>query len=145
MSRVAIYCFWKATDDPFVPISTPKTWLTLQYRNSNFTQPSNFCTVSRMPKQFLFLNMANLPVLLPTRGEARSCSNRGGGRLTRGVGDRDRDLAAGSLVNSYFLSLFPCLCLSLFHCPPCLYFFVSSIFSCSSFLSCHGNQSSPLA
>ena len=29
--------------------------------------------------------------------------NRGGGRLTRGVGDRDRELAAGSLVNSYFL------------------------------------------
>ena len=28
--------------------------------------------------------------------------NRGGGRLTRGVGDRDRDLAAGSLVNFYF-------------------------------------------
>ena len=34
--------------------------------------------------------------------------NRGGGRLTRGVGDRDRDLAAGCLVNSYFLSLSPC-------------------------------------
>ena len=42
-------------------------------------------------------------------------ADRGGGRLTRGVGDRDRDLAAYSLVNSYFLSLFPCVCLSLFH------------------------------
>ena len=41
-------------------------------------------------------------------GDMEIVPNRGGGRLTRGVGDRDRDLAAGCLVNSYFLSLSPC-------------------------------------
>ena len=45
----------------------------------------------------------------PLRAQRKvECINRGGGRLTRGVGDRDRDLAAGCLVNSYFLSLSPC-------------------------------------
>ena len=80
--------------------------LTSQYHNSNCTQLSNFCTVRGMHKQLLFLNMANLPVLLPTtnylprsvRGVRRSNkfkARRGGSSRRVGHGPRrERDARA---------------------------------------------------